>query len=106
MFEALSDRFETIFSSIRGKGKLREEDVDPRRVMLAHCGDTTDLDYLEKWTNWREYMADRQPGTEATFPAFVAALKAQDRAVANYKQKGSPASMSATKAPADGKMKK
>lgn len=34
--------------------------------------------------------------------------KAQDRAVANYKQNkgGSPASMSATKAPADGKMKK
>jgi beta-glucosidase/6-phospho-beta-glucosidase/beta-galactosidase len=32
--------------------------------------------------------------------------KAQERAVANYKQKGSPASMSATKAPADGKMKK
>ena len=26
-----------------------------------------DLEYLEKWTNWREYMADRHPGTEATF---------------------------------------
>ena len=26
---------------------LREEGVDPRRVVLAHCGDTTDLDYLE-----------------------------------------------------------
>ena len=27
---------------------LEEEGVDPARVMLAHCGDTTDLDYLEK----------------------------------------------------------
>jgi phosphotriesterase-related protein len=27
---------------------LEEESVDPRRVMLAHCGDSTDLDYLEK----------------------------------------------------------
>jgi phosphotriesterase-related protein len=34
----------------RGRDALRildEEGVDPRRVMLAHCGDTTDLDYLE-----------------------------------------------------------
>jgi len=35
-----------------------------------------DLDYLERWTNWPEYMADRHPGSEATFPAFVVALKA------------------------------
>jgi len=35
-----------------------------------------DLEYLEKWTNWREYMADRHPGTEATFAAFVSALLA------------------------------
>ena len=27
---------------------LEEEGVDPSRVMLAHCGDSTDLDYLEK----------------------------------------------------------
>ena len=27
---------------------LEEEGIDPARVMLAHCGDTTDLDYLEK----------------------------------------------------------
>jgi phosphotriesterase-related protein len=35
----------------RGRDALRildEEGVDPRRVMLAHCGDTTDLDYLEE----------------------------------------------------------
>ncbi|HEX8119991.1 MAG TPA: hypothetical protein VF549_01890 [Solirubrobacteraceae bacterium] len=35
----------------RGLDALRvldEEDIDPRRVMLAHCGDSTDLDYLEK----------------------------------------------------------
>ncbi len=37
MFEALSDRFETIFTAIRGKGKLREEDVDDalREIRLA-----------------------------------------------------------------------
>jgi phosphotriesterase-related protein len=27
---------------------LKEEGVDPRRVVLAHCGDSADLDYLEK----------------------------------------------------------
>ncbi len=27
---------------------LGEEGVDPRRVVLAHCGDSADLDYLEK----------------------------------------------------------
>jgi phosphotriesterase-related protein len=35
----------------RGLDALRildEEGVDPARVMLAHCGDTTDLDYLER----------------------------------------------------------
>jgi phosphotriesterase-related protein len=35
----------------RGRDALRileEEGVDPARVMLAHCGDTTDLDYLEE----------------------------------------------------------
>jgi phosphotriesterase-related protein len=35
----------------RGREALRvlaEEEVDPARVMLAHCGDTTDLAYLEE----------------------------------------------------------
>jgi len=27
---------------------LEEEAVDPRRVMLAHCGDTTDVEHLER----------------------------------------------------------
>jgi phosphotriesterase-related protein len=27
---------------------LESEEIDPRCVMLAHCGDTTDLDYLEE----------------------------------------------------------
>jgi phosphotriesterase-related protein len=27
---------------------LEEEGVDPRRVVLAHCGDSADLDYLQK----------------------------------------------------------
>jgi len=37
MFEALSDRFEGIFARIKGKGKLREEDVDEtlREIRLA-----------------------------------------------------------------------
>ncbi|MFP5576867.1 MAG: signal recognition particle protein [Acidimicrobiia bacterium] len=37
MFEALSDRFDDIFSRIKGKGKLREEDVDEtlREIRLA-----------------------------------------------------------------------
>jgi phosphotriesterase-related protein len=37
--------------SERGRDALRvlaEEGVDPARVMLAHCGDTTDLAYLEE----------------------------------------------------------
>ena len=37
--------------SQRGLDALRvlsEEGVDPSRVMLAHCGDSTDLEYLEK----------------------------------------------------------
>lgn len=35
----------------RGREALRvlgEEGIDPRRVMLAHCGDSSDLDYLEE----------------------------------------------------------
>jgi phosphotriesterase-related protein len=35
----------------RGHDALRvlaDEGIDPRRVMLAHCGDTTDLEYLEE----------------------------------------------------------
>ncbi len=35
----------------RGRDALRvleSEGIDPRRVMLAHCGDTTDLEYLEE----------------------------------------------------------
>jgi anaerobic selenocysteine-containing dehydrogenase len=34
-----------------------------------------DLDYVERWTNWREYLADRHPGEEPTFARFVASLK-------------------------------
>jgi anaerobic selenocysteine-containing dehydrogenase len=38
-----------------------------------------DLDYVERWTNWREYMAHRRAGEEPTFAAFVAALKDEYR---------------------------
>jgi anaerobic selenocysteine-containing dehydrogenase len=34
-----------------------------------------DLDYLEAWTNWREFMADRHPGDEATFAGFLSRLQ-------------------------------
>src|SRR3954468_18595480 len=37
MFEALSDRFETVFSRMRGKGRLSEADIDEvmREIRLA-----------------------------------------------------------------------
>ena len=37
MFEALSDRFDGIFKRLRGKGRLREDDVDEvlREIRLA-----------------------------------------------------------------------
>ena len=35
-----------------------------------------DLDHLEKWTNWREWMEERHPGVEPRFGSFVAELKA------------------------------
>lgn len=37
MFEALSDRFEAVFKDLRGKGKLKESDVDEalREIRLA-----------------------------------------------------------------------
>ena len=37
MFEALSDRFEGIFKRLRGRGRLREDDVDEilREIRLA-----------------------------------------------------------------------
>ena len=37
MFEALSDRFDGIFKRLRGKGRLREEDVDEvlREIRVA-----------------------------------------------------------------------
>jgi len=34
-----------------------------------------DLEYVEAWTNWRQYMADAHPGGEPSFASFVAALK-------------------------------
>ncbi len=36
---------------------------------------SADLAYLERWTNWREYMTDRHRGEEPTFSGFLAALK-------------------------------
>jgi anaerobic selenocysteine-containing dehydrogenase len=39
-----------------------------------------DLEFVEKWTNWRQYLAARLPGTEPTFPAFLSALREEYRA--------------------------
>jgi anaerobic selenocysteine-containing dehydrogenase len=38
-----------------------------------------DLEYVERWTNWREYMADRRAGEEPSFAAFMRALKDEYR---------------------------
>jgi anaerobic selenocysteine-containing dehydrogenase len=38
-----------------------------------------DLEYVEAWTNWREYMADRQPDAEPTFARFMEALREEYR---------------------------
>jgi anaerobic selenocysteine-containing dehydrogenase len=38
-----------------------------------------DLDYVERWTNWRQYLAERHPGRDPSFGSFVAALKEQYR---------------------------
>jgi anaerobic selenocysteine-containing dehydrogenase len=38
-----------------------------------------DLDYVERWTNWREYMTTRRAGEEPTFASFVAALAEEYR---------------------------
>jgi anaerobic selenocysteine-containing dehydrogenase len=34
-----------------------------------------DLEYVEAWTNWREYMADHHTAPQATFREFLAALR-------------------------------
>src|SRR5215470_3448912 len=34
-----------------------------------------DLAYVEAWTNWREYMADRHPGEEPSFARFLGSLR-------------------------------
>src|SRR5262249_52430764 len=39
-----------------------------------------DLGYVEAWTNWREYMADRHPGEEPSFAAFLRSLRDRYRA--------------------------
>ncbi len=34
-----------------------------------------DLEFLEKWTNWTQYLEDRHPGEEPSFARFVASLR-------------------------------
>jgi anaerobic selenocysteine-containing dehydrogenase len=39
-----------------------------------------DLGYLERWTNWSEYLADRHPGAPRTFATFLERLREHYRA--------------------------
>jgi anaerobic selenocysteine-containing dehydrogenase len=38
-----------------------------------------DLDFVERWTNWRQYLAERHPDREPSFASFVATLKEEYR---------------------------
>jgi anaerobic selenocysteine-containing dehydrogenase len=38
-----------------------------------------DLAFVERWTNWREYLEDRHPGEEPSFPRFLGSLREQYR---------------------------
>ena len=66
----------------RGLDALRvlgEEGVDPTRVMLAHCGDSTDLDYLEELAQSGATLGFDRFGLEVLLPtearvATVAAM--------------------------------
>jgi len=58
---------------------LSEEGVDPKRVILAHCGDTTDLDYLEELAQSGATLGMDRFGLEILLPtearvATVAAM--------------------------------
>lgn len=58
---------------------LGEEGVDPSRVILAHCGDTTDLDYLEELAQSGATLGMDRFGLEILLPtearvATVAAM--------------------------------
>jgi anaerobic selenocysteine-containing dehydrogenase len=43
-------------------------------VVLLEEG-LADLPYVERWTNWRQYLADHHPDGDPTFSRFVSALK-------------------------------
>jgi anaerobic selenocysteine-containing dehydrogenase len=34
-----------------------------------------DVEFVERWTNWREYLAERHPGEQPTFALFLSSLK-------------------------------
>jgi anaerobic selenocysteine-containing dehydrogenase len=38
-----------------------------------------DLEYVERWTNWREYMGARRAGDEPSFAGFLGALREEYR---------------------------
>ncbi len=38
-----------------------------------------DLAFVERWTNWTQYLEDRHPGEEPGFPRFVESLRAHYR---------------------------
>jgi anaerobic selenocysteine-containing dehydrogenase len=54
-------------------------------VLLAMAGvildeGLADLEYVRRWTNWADYLAEARPGEEPAFPAFVEALRDHYRA--------------------------
>src|SRR5262245_43653706 len=34
-----------------------------------------DLEFVERWTNWEQYLADRHPGEEPSFARFLASVR-------------------------------
>ena len=71
MFESLSDRFEGIFKGLRGKGKLRESDVDEalREIRLALLEADVHFQVVK---NFRDRVKERAIGSkvhEALNPA-------------------------------------
>src|SRR5690242_20603734 len=63
MFEALSDRFDGIFKRLRGRGRLREEDVDEvlHEIRLALL--EADVNFRVV-CNWQAGVRERAGGVE------------------------------------------
>jgi len=49
-------------------------------AMLLLDEGAADLAFVEKWTNWRQYLEDRHPGEEPSFQRFLDSLREHYRA--------------------------